>query len=412
MPSYRYHAIRPGQSSPEQGLVEAEDAGAAARRLKSEGLHPTRVVAERSGVQRRRRRVPALRRERTVRAETLARVTRQLATLLGAGLPLLRALELLVRQEREEGLRTALDELRAAVQGGVRLSEAMARRPEVFGPVYLAMVRAGEAGGVLDVVLARLAGTLERAARVRARVKAALTYPMILTLVASVIVWALTAFVVPRFEEMFLTQLSGRPLPELTRGVLAVSRLLGSHPGAVLGGGVALAAAVAVLRQRPKVRDRAARLSLHLPVYGEWSRQSATARLGRTLGTLLGAGVPILQAMELAAAACGHPVFGDAARRVHQEVERGEPLAAALARQAAVPPVVAALVEVGEATGKVPEMLERAAEIADEQVEQGLLAFTALIEPALLVTMAVVVGTIVVALFLPLIEIIRALSGG
>lgn len=416
MPSYRYHAVRPERSSPEQGLVEAEDEGAAVRRLRADGLHPIRLMpaATAAGGGERRGAFPGLRRREQgrVRVETLARITRQLATLLGAGLPLLRALELLVRQEREEALRTAIDDLRAAVQGGGRLSEAMARRPAVFGPVYLAMVRAGEAGGVLDVVLARLAGTLERTARVRARVRAAMTYPLILTTVAAVIVWALTVFVVPRFEQMFLTQLSGRPLPELTRAVLVISRFLGAHPGAALAGAAALVITVAALRRRERVRERAARLSLHLPVYGEWSRQAATARLARTLGTLLGAGVPILQALDLAAEASGHPVFRDAAGRVKVDVERGEAIAPSLGRQAVVPPVVGALVEVGEATGRVPEMLERTAEIADEQVEQGLMAFAALIEPALIVAMAVVVGTIVVALFLPLIEIIRALGAG
>jgi len=338
--------------------------------------------------------------------------TRQLATLLASGLPLLQSLDLLARQERSADFRRVLESLSEMVRTGGALSSGLEREPRAFDRLFVNLVKAGEASGLLDTVLERLARFLEKSARLKGRVTAAMVYPLVVGVVATLIVVALTVFVVPKFEQLFLSQLHGRTLPVLTRAVLGISRWVSAH-GVGLLVGVVIAGLFAFRLGRSSAgRAAADRWILSVPGVGAVVLRARVARFARTLGTLLAAGVPILQALALTRAATGSLRLQRVLVETERTVEAGESLAASLARTSTLPPVVPAMIEVGETTGKLPEMLVRLADIYDEEVDQTVMALTALLEPALIVSMAVVVGTVVLALFLPMVELIKGLSGG
>ncbi|HRE83955.1 MAG TPA: type II secretion system F family protein [Opitutaceae bacterium] len=426
MPTFRYQAVGPTPEQAVRGAMQAPSLQSVVEQLKSQGLYPTQVdpVISRTGLFRRKaRRDPSLRilrpaspsgfwKKTRVRKAAVAVWTRQLATLLSAGVPLLRGLEILARQERNVPLQKVIRDLAEGVKAGERLSVRMAKYDGVFDPLYTQLVKAGEAGGRLDEVLERSAGFLEKGQRLRGKVQAALAYPIIIAVVAAAIVGALTTFVVPKFEQIFASQLQGRPLPALTQVVITLSRWTSGHllelaVGLGVGGAIAL-----WIGRQAWGRQRIERVGLALPVVGGFILQLAVARFARTLGTLLSSGVPILQSLTLTRETTGALSVAAALSMVYQRVEAGESLAASLDATRRFPPLLPAMVEVGEATGKLPEMLHHLADIYELHVDTAMITLTSLIEPVMIVVMAIVVGTIVIALFLPMIEIIKGLSGG
>jgi type IV pilus assembly protein PilC len=354
--------------------------------------------------------VPPFRPEPRIPPAAAGRFLRQLAVLVRAGVPLLRALESLGRQADSPGLRGLVGRLASAVQAGSRLSDQMARETRVFSPVEVAMIRAGEAGGALAPVLARLAAAREQAQRLRRRLRAATAYPLLVVLVAALIVTALLLFVVPRFQEIFATQLRGQPLPPLTQAVIGTALFLRHH---ALAGGAALAVAGAGLRwlagtiRGRRWRDR---LALGLPLAGPLVRRLAVAAFARTLASSLESGVALLPALALARNTAGNGVVARALSGVMARVKAGDGLAGPLRAVPVFRGMPADMIEVGEESGALPEMLHRVAEVYEEEVDATLTALVALIEPALIVVMAVVVGTLVLALFLPIVRIIQLLG--
>ncbi len=439
MPTFRYQAVQRGVRGRRRGLVEAVDEAEAVRSLKAKGLAPVSLVpaarrvaavwprAGGGGGQRHGRRstflegavLTTLRRwlrvsvaQPRVKPGRVGLFTRQLATLVAAGMPLLRSLELLVRQDRGSTLRPVLVDLVDLIRTGSSLSAGLGRHPRAFDPLYVSMVRAGESGGMMDAVLERLARFLEKAEKVRGKVRAAMAYPIIVMMVASGIVMALTTFVVPKFEQIFLSQLQGRTLPALTRSVLSVSRGIANHFGVLFmaGFGVIVAAGWAARRERTRRwRDH---VVLRIPVLGEFVIRVSVARFARTLGALLAAGVPILQALTLTREATANRAVADALHDLQGRLEAGATVAHSLEASGLFPPLLPAMVEVGEATGRLPEMLESIAGLYEDQVDNAVASLTSIIEPVMIVLMALVVGTIVIALFLPMIEIVKGLSGG
>jgi type IV pilus assembly protein PilC len=396
------------------GRLQASSSDEAVERLNREGLRLTRlgVVNERqrwfrSSVD------GSVRRSRPATLDERARLARQLGMLLAAGLPLLAGLELLVRQERVGARRAALADLAATVRSGIPLSQGLARGRGRFDPLSVSLIRAGEAAGALDDALLRLARVLEASARLRSRLLAALAYPTLVALVAGVVVGAMLLFVVPRFEQLFLAQFPGRHLPGLTRAVLGLSHFVLQHGlwcavSVPLLGGVVLWA-----RRQDWCRERWWSGLRRLPLVAQIWQAVWVARWARTLGVLLGAGVPILDALALSRDAVGtDEVLRLTLRSAETRVGAGVPLSRALQEGGSAPATVIALLEVGEATGKVPETLERLADVQDEEVDRAVIMLTALVEPVLMVALALGVGTVVIALFLPMIDLIRALSGG
>lgn len=347
-----------------------------------------------------------------ISSEEVTIFSRQLATLLKAGLPLLRSLEVIARQEKNPYFKSTIEQLADNVRTGNKFSDGLSQHPKVFDRLYVNMARAGEAGGVLDVVLDRVATFQEKAIKTRGKVKSAMVYPVVIMFVAVIIVSVLMVFVVPKFQQIFADMLKGAPMPAITQFVIDISTFMKTH---IL---VTLAIIIGVfviikLFFRTKFGKRAWDVTiLKLPKIGDLSMKSTVSRFTRTFGTLLASGVPILEALKITSGTLNNVIVNEALDRVHDRVRDGESLAVPLDQQKLFPTMVTSMIEVGEETGQLSEMLNRIADNYDEEVDNAVSAVTSIIEPVMILLMAVVVGTIVIALFLPLIQIIQSLTGG
>lgn len=336
--------------------------------------------------------------------------TRQLATLLRAGMPLLRGLEVLARQERNQKFRRTIEAVVEAIRSGDTLSAAMARHPKVFERLYLNMVRAGEAGGLLDVVLERVARYQEKSLHLRGKIISATIYPVIVMAVAVAILVGLLVFVVPKFKQIFADLLKGAPLPPLTQLVLTMSDAIKAHYLAALATAVGGWIGFKLLGRLPAWTRLVDGGLLKLPLFGELILKGIVARFSRTLGTLLSSGVPILPALLITRDTCGNARVAAGLSEVHDRVKEGIPVARPLDATRIFPPMVTSMIEVGEQTGQLPEMLGKIAEIYEEEVDNAVAGLSSLIEPILILFLALVVGTIVIALFLPIVRIVQLLS--
>lgn len=347
---------------------------------------------------------------RPVAAKELSVFTRQLGTLLKAGMPLLRGLEVLGRAEKNRSFRKIIESLSDDIRSGGTLSESMARHPQVFDRLYVNMIKAGEAGGVLDVVLDRLAKFQEKSLQLRGKVKAAMVYPLIVMTVAVLILAGLLVFVVPKFKQIFADLLKGAPLPPLTQAVLAASEAVRSHYLVAFALLVGLWVAFKAFKKTPRGAQLIDGWVVRAPIFGELIMKSLVARFTRTLGTLLSSGVPILQAITITRDTTGNARVAAALDVVHDRVKEGDPVAKPLESTQVFPAMVASMIEVGEHTGQLPDMLNKVADIYDEEVDTAVAGLSSLIEPLLIVFLALVVGTIVIALFLPIIRIVQLLT--
>ncbi len=347
---------------------------------------------------------------RRVRPRELAILTRQLSTLLRAGMPLLRGLEVLGRQERNGPLRAVLASLADGIKSGGTLSDAMAQHPRVFDRLYLNMIKAGEAGGVLDIVLERLARFQEKSLQLKGKIKAAMIYPLIVMAVAVVILVGLLVFVVPKFKQIFADLLKGAPLPSLTQAVLTMSDAVKNHYVITLVGGAVLWIGIEFMARSPRGVLLIDRATIRLPVFGHLFLQGIIARFGRTLGTLLASGVPILPALLITRDTCGNALVAAAITEVHERVKEGSSVAQPFEATGIFPPMVTSMMDVGEQTGQLPEMLGKVADIYEDEVDNAVAGLSSLIEPVMILFLALMVGTIVIALFLPIVRIVELLT--
>jgi type IV pilus assembly protein PilC len=345
-----------------------------------------------------------------VKTKVLTAFTRQLATLIDAGLPLLRGLDVLRKQEKNPVLKRTLTKLAESVEAGSTFSEALAQHPKIFNKLFVNMVRAGEAGGVLDVTLSRLADFQEKAQKIKNKVVSAMVYPAVVIFVATSILIFLMVVIVPKFQEIFRDLLEGQALPGLTQFVLDVSNLVHHQALLVIGVLVALVVAIKMVGKTVKGRLLIDRFKLNAPVFGQLIRKVSIARFTRTLGTLIASGVPILQALNIVRDTSGNAVIAEAVSRVHDAVKEGERIVEPLEASKVFPPMVISMVDVGEETGALPDMLMKVADVYDDEVDNAVGAITSLLEPIMIVFLAVVVGTIVIAMFLPLITVIGKLG--
>lgn len=411
MSNYSYVAVDP-RGGEKRGVLEVADQAEALRRIKEMGLYPTRVlagsragrvegargrVAPRGGPQRARFGLGG-----RVKPTALVVFTRQLATLIEAGMPLLRGLRTLEQQAEDRVLKRVLCRVSHAVESGASFTEAIAGHPRVFSPLYVNMVRAGEIAGALETTLQRLCEFMEKAQRIKNRVKAAMFYPCAVLLVATGVLILLMTFVVPRFKLIFDGLLNGGALPPFTMFVFRLSEFVRHN---LTGLAIALGACGLLLSLLLKTewgRWMLDHLKLSLPIVGPLFRKVAIARLSRTLGTLVASGVPILQALTIARETAGNRLFGRVVGQVHEQVKQGEPMAPALKASRLFPVIVSGMVDVGEQTGALPEMLRKIADNYDEEVDNAASALTSLLEPVMIVVLAVIVGGIVIAMFMPL----------
>jgi type IV pilus assembly protein PilC len=426
MPRYAYVALDSrGQES--AGLVEAGSSKEAVGELRRAGYFPTEIheengsaIAAKAPPQKKTKAPRAERKGRglnivlfqrkTVKPKLLMIFTRQLATLIDSGLPLMRGLNVLAKQERDSVLKNTINKLADSVQGGTTFSEALAQHPRIFNNLYVNMVKAGELGGVLEVVLARLAEFQEKAQKIKNKVVAAMVYPLIVMVLAVGILAFLLVFIVPRFEAIFHDMLGEKPLPAVTVFVISASRFMQEHWGIFAGALAGLFLLYKVVARTSAGRAAVDRLKLRAPLFGDLVRKTSISRFSRTLGTLVTSGVPILQALEITRETAGNTVLARAVSDVRESVKEGESIMTPLESSGAFPAMVVSMVDVGEETGQLPEMLLKIAEVYDDEVDNSVAALTSLLEPVMIVFLALVVGTIVIALFLPLISIISGLQ--
>lgn len=417
MSTYTYHAID-ARGAESRGYLDVLDQTEALRRIKEMGLFPTKVYL-RSGASSRADAVRAKPNQAAgarqfsfpglgrIKAARLAVFTRQLATLVEAGMPLLRGLRVLQEQEEHPRLKRVIGEIAAKIENGCSLAEALAGYPRLFNRLYVNMVKAGEIGGALEVTLRRLAEFLEKARKIKGKVKAALFYPCAVLLVATAILGVLMVVVVPKFQLVFDGLLNGQSLPAFTRFIFSLSNLIQHQIPLVLGLGLAAGILFALALRTTAGRWTYDRFKLMAPVLGPLFRKSAISRFTRTLGTLVSNGVPILQALTIVKETAGNVAVGGLIAQVHDNVKQGEPMAPTLKASYLFPAMVAGMVDVGEQTGALPEMLLKIADNYDEEVDNATSALTSLLEPIMIIFLAVVVGSIVIAMFLPLIDIVN-----
>jgi type IV pilus assembly protein PilC len=428
MPRFQYVAVDArGQES--TGLVEANSENEVIGQLRQAGYFPTGVYEEgkrpsRDGKAKRARKLSApavpkttpratgitLFQRRKVKPKTLMIFTRQLATLIDSGLPLLRSLNVLAKQERDAVLKRTTDAIADSVQGGSTFSDSLAQHPRLFNDLYISMVKAGELGGVLEVVLTRLAEFQEKAQKIKNKVLAAMVYPIIVLTLALSILSFLLVFIVPRFEMIFHEMLGDKPLPTITLFVIGVSDFAQRNWALLIGAVVVLIVGIKLAGRAPAGRAIIDRIKLRLPLFGDLLRKTAISRFARTLGTLVTSGVSILQALDITRETAGNRVIANAISQVHDRVKEGESIVQPLETSGAFPPMVVSMIDVGEETGQLPEMLLKIADVYDDEIDNTVAALTSLLEPMMIVLLAGIVGTIVIALFLPLISIITGLQ--
>jgi type IV pilus assembly protein PilC len=347
----------------------------------------------------------------------ITQFTRQLSTLQDAGLPILRSLKILWQQQKPGQLKNVLDQVAADVEGGSTLSEAMARHPKAFDKLYSNMVQAGETGGVLDVILQRLAEFMEKAQRLKRKVVGAMIYPVAVISFSVLIVTGLMMFVVPKFREIFNDFRTS--LPALTEFLLSFSDWIVSGgstgvPGwlVIFGAPFALIFLVKIINKSKAGKNMVDRLKLMIPILGNILQKTAIARFTRTLGTLLAAGVPILEAINITRDTVGNVVYENALQKVHDAIREGESFAAPLRSAKVCDSLVTNMIDVGEETGELDKMLMKIADNYDEEVDVLVGSLVSMLEPIIVVVLGGIVGFIVVALFLPLVKLIQGVSGG
>ncbi|MEO8205094.1 MAG: type II secretion system F family protein [Chthoniobacterales bacterium] len=425
MPTFTYVALDArGQES--QGSIDAGSQSEAVAQLRQSGFFPTSVTEAGKGGGKKLKTsssAPAtaksdkkkgsitLFQRTTVKGKTLMIFTRQLATLIDAGLPLLRGLTVLAKQEPDLVLRKTINQLAESVQGGGTFSEGLASHPKIFNKLYVNMVKAGELGGVLELVLLRLAEFQEKAQKIKNKVVSAMFYPIIVLVIAIAILTFLLVFIVPKFQQIFNDMLNGEPLPPLTQFVIGVSELIQHHAIIIVGCVIAFVIAFKFASKTAKGAQAIDSIALRAPLFGDLTRKSAISRFSRTLGTLVTSGVPILQALNITRDTAGNHIIATAITKVHDAVKEGESIVAPLEASNVFPPMVISMVDVGEETGQLPEMLLKIAEVYDDEVDNAVAGLTSMLEPIMIVFLALIVGTIVIALFMPLITIITKLQG-
>jgi len=432
MATFQYIA-KDAAGNEQRGTIEAGDRNGAIAAVRAQGLFPAALgevkgsapaaapkakkgkasVAkpEKSGMKKEiKLKLPGFLRGR-IKTKVLTQFTRQLATLVNAGLPLMRGIEVLKRQMKDPQMKEALDGISDNIAAGGTFSEALTQYPKIFDNLYINMVKAGEAGGVLEVVLGRLAEFAEKAEKIKNKVKGAMIYPCVVLFAAVGITWFLLVMVIPKFKQVFNDMLGGAALPAITEMVINASEFM-QHNGLVIG--AAVAALIVIFKIIGKTEKGAYLfdiIKLKMPVTGTLAQRSAVSKFTRTLGTLLSSGVPILQSLTITRDTTGNRVLTSAIQNIHDSVKEGESMTQPLSQCKVFPPMVVSMVEVGEETGALADMLTRIANTYDDEVDNAVAGMTAAIEPALIIVLAVVVGTIVIAMFLPMIKIISSVSG-
>ncbi|MDQ1514405.1 MAG: type pilus assembly protein PilC [Actinomycetota bacterium] len=396
------YKVRDRQGRLVTGTLEAESVNIVAGKLRSMGYVPVSIESGATKNLSRELKIPYF--SGRIKLKEVAVFSRQFATMINSGLTLLRSLSILADQTSNKELARIVGEVRRDVERGSALSAALAKHPKAFSRLYVAMVRSGETGGSLDVVLLRLATTIEKQVELRRKVKSAMTYPVVVGIIVILILMAMLIFVVPMFKGMYADLNAKLPLPTMI--LLAVSNGFKKFfPLVFLGAGFGIWSLKRYVAT-PAGRRQLDAFKLRVPVFGQLAHKTALARFSRSLAALVRAGVPILDALDIVAETAGNTVLAEAAADTQAAVKAGESLARPLEAHPVFPPMVVQMIAVGEETGALDELLEKIADFYDSEVEATVDALTSLIEPLLIVVMGVAVGGMVIALYMPMFSII------
>lgn len=402
MARFNYIAVNK-QGKREKGIMEAVDEQDLKKKLRLQGLvlvSFTKVGKSSS---------KGMKFQSSVNSYDLTLITRQMATMLESGIALLRVISIIEKQSEKPKLKEMFGQIKNDVSQGQTLSSSLAKNPKYFDKLYVSMVKAGEASGSLDVVLVRLAKSKEDSEELKGRVKGAMIYPVIVIAVSFIIVYGLMSFVVPRFVEMFAG--AGMAMPVLTQIVINISAVMAKFWHVILvvvvGGIYSLIKTI----KSPKGKEKFDKFILKVPMIGTLLRKVAVARFTRTMATLLSSGVPILLAFDIASETSGNTVISKAVVLARNSIKEGNTIAKPLEQSGEFPVMVTQMIEVGEESGTITEMLNKISDFMETDIKQGIQALVSAMEPLAIVIMAVVVGTIVIALFLPLFDISDAVAG-
>jgi type IV pilus assembly protein PilC len=406
MPVYSYVA-RGIDGGKQQGSISATDKTEAQNELRRRRLIPTSLTE----VKKEKKKYKGLFGPPKPRAKTkeIAVWTRQLATMISAGIPLLECLEILQEQATNPGFHLAMDKIIEMVRGGSDFSSALGQYPKIYSNIYVNMVKAGEASGQLDAILTRLAEYMESSEALKREIKSAMTYPVISLFLIVGITIGLLVLVVPQFKSIF-DQMGLKELPPVTALLLSISDTVKKNVVIFIGAVVCLVIAFNVYKKTKRGEKNIHWLMFHIPVFGNLFRKVAISRFSRTFATLLQSGVPIVGALEIVAGTSGNRLIQDAVLKAKDEVTKGNPLGEPLAETKVFPPMVTRMISIGEKSGALEQLLGKVSDFYDQEVKTTVEALTSLIEPLLIATMGIMVGGIVIAIFMPILKIQEALS--
>lgn len=337
-----------------------------------------------------------------VKTKDIVVFTRQFSTMIDSGLPIVQGLSILSEQSENKTFRRILKEIVSDVQRGLSLGEALAKHPKVFDRLYVSLVSAGEAGGILEVTLQRLAAYLEKLEKLKAQIKGALTYPVVVVIIAIIVLAIIMVFVIPVFEEMFAG--AGMALPLPTQIVVNISHLVKTKIHYIIAVVVGLFLLFKQIRKNKRGRRYTDAISLKLPVFGDLLRKSAIARFSRTLSTMVKSGVPILDALDIVSRTAGNVIVEEAVLDVRAGIAEGYTIAELLSEHTLFPPMVVQMIAVGEATGALDTMLEKIADFYEDEVDAAVDALSSMIEPMLMVFLGGSIGSIIISMYLPIFQ--------
>ena len=397
MPVYKY-AGRNRAGAAQKGVIEAADQATAIAQLRRQGVSGASVKPKSRDIE---FKIPGF--APGVSEKDLVTFTRQFATMIDAGLPLVQCLEILGSQTENKTFGQIIGKVRSDVETGSTFAEALRKHPKAYPDLYVNMVAAGEAGGILDTILNRLAAYIEKTMALKKKVKSAMVYPSVVVTVAVGVVFLMLIFVIPTFEKMF--QDFGGTLPAVTQSVIDLSKFLQAYWWVIIGGIVALVVGLKRYRASESGRRQTDAMALRLPVVGVLVRKVAVAKFTRTLGTLITSGVPILDGLDIVARTAGNKVIEEGILKTRQAISEGKTIAEPLAQTGVFPPMVVQMIGVGESAGALDTMLGKIADFYDDEVDTAVGALSSMLEPFIMVFLGVALGYIVVAMYLPVFKL-------
>lgn len=398
MPLYAYKAIDTASGRVVQSTIEGESEQSVAAKLREQALHIAEIKPAKSAKQ-------GGGGKKKIKPKALVVFSRQFATMIDAGIPILRCLDILQGQCKDPALKSTLELITIDVKGGMTLNEAMAKHPDVFSRLYVNMIKAAELGGILDLILDRLAQFLEYEAEVKGKIKSAMTYPVLVLVFSQIMLFALFTFVLPKFKDIFTGM--NAEMPTVTKFLFGIGDFMQAYWWAVILMFVGVFIGLKQWTKTPQGRYRWDFIKLRIPVIGDLALKMSVARFSRTFGTLINSGVPMMRSLEIVGETLGNLVLSQAIDNTRSSLKEGNKLSVPLTASGLFPTMVTTMIDVGEESGRLPEMLVKVGEFYDQEVEQTVKGLTSLIEPLLIIFLGCVVGFIAISIMVPIFSIVN-----